>query len=92
MRLDAHGIIDEGGSYEKNHSLLRVGDNDGRIDVVVLNSRSAPTVLRNESAAGNHWIQIQLRGVKTNRDGADVLDRPAVDSLLTITERTVPPH
>ena len=44
-------------------------DNDGRIDVVILNSRDKPTILRNESVTGNHWLQIRLRGVKTNRDG-----------------------
>src|SRR5208283_637171 len=44
-------------------------DNDGRIDVVVLNSRGAPTILRNESQTRNHWVQVRLRGVKTNRDG-----------------------
>jgi len=44
-------------------------DNDGRIDVVVLNSNDKPTILRNETVTGNHWIQIRLRGVKTNRDG-----------------------
>jgi len=44
-------------------------DNDGRVDVVILNSRRPPTLLRNESATGNHWVEIRLRGVKTNRDG-----------------------
>jgi hypothetical protein len=45
-------------------------DNDGRLDVVVLNARTHPTILRNESPrAGKHWIQIELRGVKSNRDG-----------------------
>jgi len=44
-------------------------DNDGDIDVVILNSRREPTILRNDSAPGNHWLQIQLRGVKSNRDG-----------------------
>ncbi len=44
-------------------------DNDGDIDVVILNSRREPTVLRNDSAPGNHWLQIQLRGTRTNRDG-----------------------
>ncbi len=44
-------------------------DNDGRVDVVILNSRRPPTILRNESASGNHWIEVRLRGVKTNRDG-----------------------
>ena len=44
-------------------------DNDGRIDVVILNSRGEPTILRNESQTGNHWVEIRLRGMKTNRDG-----------------------
>jgi len=44
-------------------------DNDGRIDVVILNSNGRPTILRNESVTGNHWIQIRLRGVESNRDG-----------------------
>jgi len=44
-------------------------DNDGRIDVVVLNSRREPTLLRNETANGNHWIDVRLQGVKSNRDG-----------------------
>jgi hypothetical protein len=44
-------------------------DNRGRIDVVILNSNDKPTILRNESPSGNHWLQIRLQGVKTNRDG-----------------------
>jgi hypothetical protein len=44
-------------------------DNDGDVDVVVLNSRREPTILRNDSAGENHWIEIRLRGVRSNRDG-----------------------
>jgi len=44
-------------------------DNDGDVDVVILNSRCGPTILRNDSPTGNHWIEIRLRGVHTNRDG-----------------------
>jgi enediyne biosynthesis protein E4 len=44
-------------------------DNDGDIDVVILNSRSGPTILRNESTGGHHWLQVQLRGTRSNRDG-----------------------
>jgi enediyne biosynthesis protein E4 len=44
-------------------------DNDGDVDVVILNARQAPTLLRNDSPTDRHWIQIQLRGTKTNRDG-----------------------
>ena len=44
-------------------------DNDGDLDVVILNSRAGPTLLRNDSAPENHWIQVRLRGVQSNRDG-----------------------
>ena len=44
-------------------------DNDGDIDVVILNSRSGPTILRNESTGGGNWLQVQLRGTRSNRDG-----------------------
>ena len=44
-------------------------DNDGDMDVVILNSRREPTLLRNDSPSKGHWLQIRLRGVKTNRDG-----------------------
>jgi len=44
-------------------------DNDGDIDVVILNSRREPTILRNDSPSKGHWIQVRLRGTKSNRDG-----------------------
>ncbi len=46
-------------------------DNDGDVDVVVLASRENPMILRNmlmESRPKNHWLQVQLVGVTTNRD------------------------
>jgi hypothetical protein len=43
-------------------------DNDGDIDVVILNSRRGPTLLRNDST-GSRWLQLQLVGSKSNRDG-----------------------
>ncbi|MHC4518296.1 MAG: CRTAC1 family protein [Planctomycetota bacterium] len=44
-------------------------DNDGDVDVVVLNSRREPTLLRNDSPDKGHWLQVTLRGTRTNRDG-----------------------
>jgi hypothetical protein len=43
-------------------------DNDGRVDVVILNSRHAPTILRNESPGDHHWLQLRLQGRRANRD------------------------
>ncbi|MCR4411527.1 MAG: CRTAC1 family protein [Thermoguttaceae bacterium] len=45
-------------------------DNDGRIDIVVLNSRRESTLVRNVSPQGaTHWLQVRLQGTRSNRDG-----------------------
>jgi len=44
-------------------------DNDGRVDIAILNSRREATMLRNESATAHPWLEIRLQGVVTNRDG-----------------------
>ena len=44
-------------------------DNDGDVDVVILNSRREPTILRNDSPGGNHWIRVRPRGTRGNRNG-----------------------
>jgi hypothetical protein len=44
-------------------------DFDGLLDIVVLNSDSRPTVMRNTSSGNKHWVAIQVRGTQTNRDG-----------------------
>jgi hypothetical protein len=64
-------------------------DNDGAIDVVVLNSRRPPTILRNmlyELGSKNYWLQIRLRGVKTNRDGVGARVRVVAGNLVQIDE------
>jgi hypothetical protein len=61
-------------------------DNDGKIDVVILNSRREPTILRNSSPGTNHWIQIQLRGSKTNRDGIGARVTVTAGDLTQIDE------
>lgn len=43
-------------------------DNDGDIDVLVVNIDDRPTLLRNDTSGG-HWITMRLQGVKSNRDG-----------------------
>jgi len=43
-------------------------DNDGDVDVLVVNMDDRPTLLRNDSDGG-HWITLRLVGVRSNRDG-----------------------
>jgi len=61
-------------------------DNDGRIDVVVVNSRREPTILRNVSPGGNHWLQLVLHGVKCNRDAVGARVTVVAVDLVQIDE------
>lgn len=42
-------------------------DNDGDIDVVIMNRNEPPSLLRNDAPPGNHWIKVRLEGTKSNR-------------------------
>ncbi len=44
-------------------------DNDGDIDVVLLNANERPSLLQNVTATENHSLRLRLVGTKTNRDG-----------------------
>ena len=52
-------------------------DNDGDMDILVMNQNEAPSLIRNDAPAGNHWLKIHLVGTKSNRSaiGARVLVR-----------------
>jgi hypothetical protein len=44
-------------------------DNDGDIDIAVNNRGDYPELLRNDGGNANHWLEVQLIGTKSNRDG-----------------------
>ena len=44
-------------------------DNDGDLDIAVSNSNDFPQLLRNDGGNANHWLEVMLVGVKSNRDG-----------------------
>lgn len=50
-------------------------DNDGRCDLLVMDVRDRPVLLKNETETGNHWLRVRLRGRKSNRDGIGALVR-----------------
>ena len=43
-------------------------DNDGDIDILVVNINARPSFYRNESANENHWVTFRLEGTESNRD------------------------
>jgi enediyne biosynthesis protein E4 len=42
-------------------------DNDGDVDIVIVNQNEPPSLLRNDVGGNNHWIKIKLKGVESNR-------------------------
>ena len=42
-------------------------DNDGDVDVLVMNMNEPPLLLRNDLKSANNWISLKLIGVKSNR-------------------------
>jgi hypothetical protein len=44
-------------------------DADGDPDIVVLNTRELPTLIRNDTASANHWLSLRFVGSASNRSG-----------------------
>jgi hypothetical protein len=42
-------------------------DNDGDMDVLVMNMNEPPSLLRNDVSSGGHWLKVLLIGVQSNR-------------------------
>src|SRR6266576_3252485 len=42
-------------------------DNDGDMDILVMNMNEPPSLLRNDVSGNHHWLKVQLVGVKSNR-------------------------
>ena len=52
-------------------------DNDGDLDILIMNQNEPPSLLRNDAPQQNHWIKVRLNGTKSNRSaiGAKVTIR-----------------
>jgi hypothetical protein len=42
-------------------------DNDGDMDVLIINHNEPPSLLRNDVSGSSHWIKFKLLGVQSNR-------------------------
>ena len=52
-------------------------DNDGDVDVLVMNMNEPPSLLRNDYKGNNGWVQVSLEGRKSNRS--------AISATVTVT-------
>ncbi len=50
-------------------------DNDGDMDILIMNINEPPSLLRNDASGGGHWLKVKLVGTKSNRSaiGATVM-------------------
>jgi hypothetical protein len=55
-------------------------DNDGDLDVLIMNMNEPPSLLRNDAPSANHWLKVRLEGTRSNHSaiGSRVLVRYAV--------------
>ena len=66
---DVSAIAGPGVAEKKSSRGAAFGDfdNDGDIDVLIMNMGEAPSLLRNDLKSGNHWLKVELQGTKSNR-------------------------
>jgi enediyne biosynthesis protein E4 len=67
---------------------MAIGDlfNDGKVDAVVENLVGPPMILRPEGGPRNHWISLQLEGVKSNRLALNARVRATAGDMVQLGE------
>jgi hypothetical protein len=68
---------------------LAVGDldRDGRLDVVINNIDSKPTIMRNVTAGSGHWLEIQLQGDVSKKNPRDAIGATAYVTTGKLRQR-----
>ena len=61
-------------------------DNDGDVDLLMMNMNDKPSLLRNDGGNGNNWFGLQLEGVQSNRDAIGARVRVVAGDLAQVRE------
>jgi len=61
-----NGRFEEGQGIPGEHSSRGAAagdfDNDGNVDLLIMNMNEPPSLLKNSSRSGNHWFKVKLKG------------------------------
>jgi hypothetical protein len=78
---DAVGITDT----QQGRGLIHLDyDEDGDLDLVVINNAAAPILYRNDGGNANHYLRIKTQGTTSNRDG--------IGAWITVTPDLMNPN
>ncbi len=61
-------------------------DNDGDIDILVMNMNEPPSLLRADCSSSNRWLKVKLHGVKSNRTAIGARVRVKVGTRVQVQE------
>src|SRR5207249_8376264 len=67
LDLSALSGADDGGSGRG--VAIADYDRDGRLDAYVVNRLGSPILYRNATSTSGHWLEVDLTGTNSNRDG-----------------------
>ncbi len=61
-------------------------DNDGDMDILVMNMNEPPSLIRADCASGHHWLKVKLLGVRSNRTAIGARVYVRAGRLLQVRE------